>query len=235
MRESEIKRAIEKINWNVSGVKCIIDDVLQCREITAEDLTRDCKLLDESVTLVESLCNYMIDDGSVDMSEELEAVLEEANRTICGEYGRVPENALTDETKPLFDRIMGNLTSIVFEISDYYAWIEAKRGGNETQNVENTPPKPLAKADSFYDLFTAGHRGNACDLADTINDAIQAYTPRKGQGYNKEIARIISPFYDKWHYGNIIRSEYAYWQPFLKFVTEAMGLQYVRYDKGQLR
>jgi len=233
MKESEIKRAIEKINWNVSGVKCIIEDA-QRGEITAEGLTRDSKLLEESVTLVKSLCDYMIDDGSVNMSEDLEAVFEEAYRTICGEYGRVPENILTDETRPLFDRIMGSLTAIVVEINDYYAWVEAKKGRNEAQSVEDTPSKPLAKAESFYPLFTTGHADSACDLADTINVAIQEYTPRRGQGYKKEIARTISPMHDKWFSKNILRSNYENWQPFLKVVTEAMGLEYVRYDKNQL-
>lgn len=196
MKESEIKRAIEKINWNVSGVKCIINDDPQFGEITVENLTRDCKLLEESKCLVEALCDYMIDDGSVDVSEELEAVYVEADRTLRGEYGQMPENTLTDETQPLYDRIMECLSAITFVINDYWEWKE-RRGAQGGEASSPLRPDEINE-DKIKSLFLPYQHNRAESFIKTLKTEMteQFYTPGFKNYKKKSLAKIMAKVYE---------------------------------------
>lgn len=228
MKESEIKRAIKKINWNVSGVKCIINDDPQFGEITVENLTRDCKLLEESKSLVEALCDYMIDDGSVDVSEELEAVYVEADRTLRGEYGQMPENTLTDETQPLYDRIMECLSAITFVINDYWEWKE-RRGA---QGGEASTPPPLRPneidEERIKRLFAPGYEERAKNFVYELKKEMerQRSDPRFKKYIKKDLMKIMVFYRRTLKYFTPAAQKFPYCN---KEVFESLGLRPTTY------
>ena len=130
MKKSEIRRALEKINWAFICVMSIIEleyskDTLQ-DETLQKHLIKDGDIMEEAFKLVMDLCDYMQDVGEIDLSEDLQIIHDEAVKIDCGVYGRIPEYALTEELQPLFSRIFLNVSHIWVEIQHYWEFKECK-------------------------------------------------------------------------------------------------------------
>jgi hypothetical protein len=186
-----------------------------------EEVTKNMK---EALEAVQELCIYYEEGNTLQreyMAEygDTALVLSKKLREIDSSYNDVWEWQLI--CHKIFKRIHDMRVKLNLFVID-------------TQGGEAST-KPEIKAENLYGLFTKGHIIEALGLAEDINKVIQTYTPRKGQGYVKEIARkALVPFYDKCLGKQILRSEYDAWQPFLRFVCKAMGVKDVRYDKNQL-
>ena len=124
MKESEIKDAIEKVNWALLRAISTADEPTT----DPEHLKIMGDEMEEALTLVKSLCNYMIDDGKIVLSEELLEIYNQSVKISLGEYGRIPEDILTDELQPLFARIFANVANIWEEIQKYWEWEQVKHG-----------------------------------------------------------------------------------------------------------
>ena len=134
MKESEIKKSIEKIHWVLLGILDMIDrpnDVLlEHLEMLADETTN-------ALNLVISLCDYMIDDGAIDLTEDLEIIHKEAVAISNGEFDRIPKEALTDVRQPLFAKVLNNAGNMWVEIQRYWEWVEtAKKPTSDTNGME---------------------------------------------------------------------------------------------------
>ena len=208
MKESEIKRAIEKIHWAFLGA---LDTIDRYNDIPTEHLEKTGNETEEAVKLVISLCDYMIDDGKMDLSEELQIIHDEAVKITCGKYGEIPKEAKTDKLQPLLSRILINIANIWVEIQNYWEWEEQKQepatqaqnkadgsekgtgmGNNTTANPETPPAAQETPKVAVLQPNTPNHVGRPTEdnFADTIADK---YTiQEKADMIQEELQKAIS-------------------------------------------
>ena len=141
MKKSGIRRSLEKIHWALGGVKDMID---RPTDILPEHLQMLGTETKAALQFVISLCDYMIDDGELDISEDLVIIHDEAVKISNGEYGRVPGDALTEERQPIIDEIFINVDNMWVEIQHYWEWEE-----NEQRQKAITPPPPSHDEDYY--------------------------------------------------------------------------------------
>lgn len=177
MKESEIKHALEKIHWAILGA---LDTIDRYNDIVTEHLEKTGNETEEAVKLVISLCDYMIDDGKIELSEDLQIIHDEATKITCGEYGEIPKEAKTDELQPLLDRILINIANIRLEIQHYWEWEAQNKadssatdkgmGNNATTNPQ-TPPAAKETQLSVLPPYTPKSVGRPTgDFVTTIKD-----------------------------------------------------------------
>ena len=200
MKESEIKKSIEKIHWALLGILDMIDrpnDVLlEHLEMLADETTN-------ALNLVISLCDYMIDDGAIDLTEDLEIIHKEAVAISNGEFDRIPKEALTDVRQPLFAKVLNNAGNMWVEIQRYWEWVETAKKptsdtngmemGSNTTNSTETPQTPQKGANvAIMRPYTHKKPGRPKNIfGDTIAakykkhvELIQEYTRNELQSLN---------------------------------------------------
>lgn len=141
MKESEIKRAIEKIDWALLGV---LDTVSRYEDILTMHLEKTSKETEDALQLVKDLCDFMIDDGSIDLSKVLQRIFDECMDINCGKHGDIKDGVLTEERQDIVDRILFNVSSICWEIQCYWNYINAPQStiiDGMGQQGENTKKK----------------------------------------------------------------------------------------------
>lgn len=142
MKESEIKRAIEKIDWALLGV---LDTVSRYEDILTMHLEKTSKETEDALQLVKDLCDFMIDDGSIDLSKVLQRIFDECMDINCGKHGDIKDGVLTEERQDIVDRILFNVSSISWEIQCYWKYIEEKRKTYMTP--KNAPQSTINEGD----------------------------------------------------------------------------------------
>lgn len=228
MNESEIKRALDGIGVFIDDVKDILD---KQRNITTDVLRAYSLHGNGAVEALRCLIDYTVDNGEVDLTEEFKELHKTASDLTFGKYGSLPEDDEDEERNSLFAHVAFRIADIWTEIQRTWKWMEA----HESEGKDEASTRPKAEAKKLYYLFVSGCTGKACELADAINDAIDAYTPRKGQGYNKEIARAAAAFRDSCLGQRCLKNGFADWAPFLRAVYEAMNLNPSRYSKCDVK
>lgn len=125
-----------------------------------------------ALQLVTSLCDYMIDDGELDLAEDLQIIHDEACKISNGEYGRVRDDALTDERRPIISEILINVANMWAEIQDYWEWMA------ENGQVPDTPAPQAAQVEASQAMPSATQTPTAAGQADEAGQEPEAATPK---------------------------------------------------------
>lgn len=234
MEKSEILDAFSEAEVHFGALwACFV--VIPCDDeaLNNEELAEAwCKDAEESAKKIKTICDSLINENV-------------SPRAKCGKWFAGRLNRLGEDARKLYSALIGlqfpkyevkyclqmNIAAIVNNIRD--AWRETALKVDKNEDEASTRPK--AEAKKLYCLFVSGCTGKACDLADKINEAIEAYIPRKGQGYNKEIARAAAAFHDSCLGQRCLRNGFADWAPFLRAVYEAMNLKPSRYSECDVK
>ena len=225
MKESEIKKSIEKIHWVLLGILDMIDrpnDVLlEHLEMLADETTNALKL-------VISLCDYMIDDGAIDLTEDLEIIHKEAVAISNGEFGRIPKEALTDVRQPLFAKVLNNAGNMWVEIQRYWEWAETTKkptsdtngmamGSNATNGTKTPQTEQKGANVAIMRPYTQKPVGRPANtFGDTIaakyiehGEIIQEYTRNELQSLNSPNA--VLALFIAYRRKDILKQCPSYW------------------------
>ena len=133
MKESEVRRALEKIGVFVDDVK----DVLDKQKTLSTDWLREYAQHGEAAReALASVCDYIVDGGELDLGGELQELQEEVCRLLLGEWGYIPNDDPDEERKGLFARIAIRLDDLLTEIERMREWLLTRKEAADAQGGE---------------------------------------------------------------------------------------------------
>lgn len=137
MKQSEIRRALEDIGRFIDDVKSTLE---QQHNSLTDNLKEYAQHGDNALKALSNVCDYIVDGGEMDLSDELQEIHETASRLTFGEWGYIPNDDKDQERNDLFAHISFRLADLWIEIQRTWEWIETHKAADAQGGEASTPP-----------------------------------------------------------------------------------------------